>query len=189
MQLLLEKKTNWQEFSDFFRQKNITSLYHFTDRDNIDSIKRNKGLYSWDYCDKSNIQIPVSGGDQNSRIYDRRYGLQDYVRLSFVKDHPMKFVALRDNRINNAVVLEISIETCYFVNTLFANMNAADSKHTNSKGFSNNDTLDFIKTKVHFDLFRCRYNDLIDMDRKYYQAEILVKTWIPIEYITNINNF
>ena len=43
----MEKKTNWQEYKAILEQHGIKKLYHFTDRDNLESIIRNGGLYSW----------------------------------------------------------------------------------------------------------------------------------------------
>jgi flagellar biosynthesis GTPase FlhF len=51
---LLDKKHNWQEFQQVLQQNGITTLYHFTDRANIKSIKEHGGLYSWHYCDRKN---------------------------------------------------------------------------------------------------------------------------------------
>lgn len=43
----MDKKTNWQEYQAIIEQQGITKLYHFTDRDNLQSIIQNGGLYSW----------------------------------------------------------------------------------------------------------------------------------------------
>lgn len=37
----MEKKTNWQEYKAILEQHGIKKLYHFTDRDNLESIIRN----------------------------------------------------------------------------------------------------------------------------------------------------
>lgn len=182
LQDLLQKKSNWKDFEKILRENQITTLYHFTDRANLASIKKKGGLYSWDYCEKDGISISTPGGDPLSRDLDTRQGLRDYVRLSFIEDHPMMFVAKRDNRIQNPVILEISTEVAFLKGTRFSNMNAADGKH------QNRDSADFLKG-LKFELFNQSYFNLDTMDKKYYQAEIMVRTWIPLKYITNINNF
>lgn len=53
----MEKKTNWQEYKAILEQHGIKKLYHFTDRDNLESIIRNGGLYSWADCDSKGIKI------------------------------------------------------------------------------------------------------------------------------------
>lgn len=180
---LLAKKHNWQEFQQVLQQNGIMTLYHFTDRANIKSIKEHGGLYSWDYCDRHNITIPYQGGGPLSRSLDRQYSLQDYVRVSFTRNHPMMFVARNDGRIQNPVILEINLDVCYFQETRFADMNATKTGHSQGKSLIDLQNIHFntVKLPNHF--------DLDESEKSYFQAEILVKTWIPIKYITNINNF
>ncbi len=177
---LLNKKSNWRDFQKLLQENNITILYHFTDHSNLKSIKENGGLYSWYYCGRNNIVIPMTGNSSLGRSLDLEFGLEDYVRLSFIKDHPMKHVAMNEGRITRPFLLKVSIEVCYFENTRFSDMNAADRRHTNS------DSVDFLNS-LRFDLFNKRYFDLDAIEKKQHQAEVLVKTWIPAEYITNIN--
>jgi len=180
---LLVKKTNWVEFQQVLQQNDVITLYHFTDRANIASIKKYGGLYSWDYCDKNDIIIPYQGGGSLSRDLDRKYSLQDYVRVSFTRNHPMMFVAQNEGRIQNPVILTISLDVCYFQETRFANMNATKTGHKQGKNLENLQSVHFntVKQINHF--------DLDELEKPYFQAEVLVKTWIPIKYITNINNF
>ena len=180
---LLVKKQNWQEFQQVLQQNGVITLYHFTDRANIASIKKYGGLYSWDYCDKNDIIIPYQGGGTLSRDLDRKYSLQDYVRVSFTRNHPMMFVAQNEGRIQNPVILTISLDVCYFQETRFANMNATKTGHKQGKNLENLQSVHFntVKQINHF--------DLDELEKPYFQAEVLVKTWIPIKYITNINNF
>ena len=180
---LLTRKQNWQEFQHVLQQNNVMTLYHFTDRANIASIIRYGGLYSWYYCSKNDIIIPYPGGDGVSRREDMLYDLQDYVRLSFCNDHPMKYVARNQGRIQNPVILTISLDVCYFQETRFADMNATRRGHRQGKNLEN-------LQSVHFNTVRQRSHfDLEEAEKPYFQAEVLVKTWIPLEYITNINSF
>ena len=180
LKALLNKKANWRDFQKILQENNITILYHFTDLSNLKSIKENGGLYSWYYCDRNNIVIPMTGNSSLGRSLDLEFGLEDYVRLSFIKDHPMKHVAMNEGRVTKPYILKVSIDVCYFENTRFSDMNAADKRHTND------DSIDFLNS-LRFDLFQRRYFDLNPIEKKLHQAEILVKTWIPAEYITNIN--
>ncbi|AMQ56272.1 DarT ssDNA thymidine ADP-ribosyltransferase family protein [Algoriphagus sanaruensis] len=180
LKALLNKKSNWRDLKKVLQENNITILYHFTDHSNLKSIKENGGLYSWYYCDKNNIVIPMTGNSSLGRSLDLEFGLEDYVRLSFIKDHPMKHVAMNEGRITRPYLLKVSIEVCYFENTRFSDMNAADRRHTNG------DSVDFLSS-LRFDLFHKRYFDLNPIEKKQHQAEVLVKTWIPAEFITNFN--
>lgn len=76
-------KPDWKKHKRILEQHCITSLYHFTDRSNLQSIKQHGALFSWHHCETNSIKIPVPGGNQLSRDLDTRKGLQDFVRVSF----------------------------------------------------------------------------------------------------------
>ncbi len=179
----MEKKRNWQEYLQVLKDGRITKLYHFTDRDNLESIIKHGGLYSWADCEDKGIKIAKPGGGDLSRSLDRRDGLQYYARLSFVSDHPMMFVAMNEGRISNPVVLEIDLEAALWEDTLYADRNMTKN------GANVGGTLDDLKA-IHFGLFwGRRYFDMSDEAKMYYKAEVLVKNFIPLKYITNIGNF
>lgn len=48
-------KNNWQEYKQILERENINYLYHFTDRDNLESIIKNGGLFSWADCKVGNL--------------------------------------------------------------------------------------------------------------------------------------
>lgn len=179
----MNKKSNWQEYEQVLKEGRITKLYHFTDRDNLESIIKHGGLYSWKDCEDKGIKIAKPGGSGTSRSLDQRDGLQYYARLSFVPDHPMMYVAMDDGRISNPVVLEIDLETALWEDTMYADRNMTKN------GANVGGTLDDLKA-VHFGLFwGRRYFDMSEEAKMYYKAEVLVKHFIPLKYITNIGNF
>ncbi len=181
----MEKKSNWQEFKAILDQHGIKKLYHFTDRDNLESIIKNGGLYSWMDCERKGIIIAKPGGGILSRQLDCRRNLQDYVRVSFTTQHPMMFVAMKDGRISNPVILEIDPEVAFWNGTLFSNLNAASHKIKPNIG----DSISDLK-KIHFQSVKVRKHfDLPEEEQPYFQAEVLVKNFIPLEYIKNIGNF
>ena len=179
----MNKKSNWQDYAKVLNDGHVAKLYHFTDRDNLESIIKNGGLYSWKDCEEKGIKISKPGGGDLSRSLDSRDGLERYVRLGFSDDHPMKFVAMDDGRISNPVVLEIDIDVVLWQNTLYADRNATKN------GANVGGTLDDLK-RIQLYLFRgIRYFDLDANEKMFYQAEILVKNFIPLKYIKNIGNF
>ncbi len=172
-----ELKENWQDFKRVLDENRVSYLYHFTDNRNIQSIKRHGGLLSWYYCRTHNIPIPYQGGDDVSMELDKKYGLQDYVRLSFCNEHPMKY---RLEQSGCAIkVLRIKVDVALLKDTQFSDMNAADKRHTHGKQLENLQMVDFDATKM--DYLR---ND--DPKFKLHQAEVMVKTFIPLKYIENI---
>lgn len=176
-------KSNYQEFKDILERHGITKLYHFTDRDNLESIIRNGGLYSWADCESKSIGIKKPGGDDLSRHLDRRRGLQNFVRVSFVSEHPMMHVAKNYERISNPIILEIDPQVIYWQHTQYADRNAAKAEANVGEDLS-----DF--NAIHFDTVKTsRYLELDTDERPFFQAEVLVKNHIPLKYITNIGNF
>lgn len=181
----MEKKSNWQEFKAILDQHKIVKLYHFTDRDNLDSIIKNGGLYSWMDCERKGIKINKPGGSSVSRQLDSGRNLEDYVRVSFTTQHPMMYVAMKDGRISNPVILEIDLETIYWNETLYANLNAA--RYTLKPNIG--PTISDFK-QIHFQSVKARKHfDLPEEEQPYFQAEVLVKNFIPLQYIKNIGNF
>lgn len=176
----VEYKPNTEQILRLLRDKNIRYLYHFTSVENIPSIKKNKGLYSWDYMNRNGICIPVAGGDSMSRSLDMKYNLQDYVRLSFCQDHPMAYrLRMAGEKI---VLLMIDIRAAAFSETQYSDMNAADSRHHHGPSMSDLERVDFSAVKR-------TYVSSSDPDFKTHQAEVMVKTHIPSEYILNLDDF
>ena len=176
-------KNNYDEFKKLIEQHHITTLYHFTDRENLESIIKNGDLYSWADCEQKGISISKPGGSLDSRNLDKRDNLQNFVRVSFVKEHPMMYVAMNDGRISNPVVLEIDPEVIYWQDSLYADRNA-----TKNGALVGSSIDDF--SQLHFNSFKAKKHFDLDADeQKFYQAEVLVKNHIPLQFIKNIGNF
>lgn len=175
-------KENWEGFQDILSINGITKFYHFTDSENLNSIRKYGGLYSWWKADQLGIEIPKAGGIGFGRGLDLHYGLENYVRLSFTKNHPMLYIAKRENKILNPVILEIDISVAYLEDTRFSNMNATKTGHKQGKNLED-------LSRIKFELVnKASHFDISENEKHYYQAEILVLEKIPIEYITNLNN-
>jgi hypothetical protein len=170
-------KEDWQSFKQVLDENHVRYLYHFTDVRNIPSIKKHGGLLSWHYCHTHGITIPCQGGDYDSRELDKKYGLEDYVRLSFCDDHPMAYRLKQSG--SNIVVLRINVDVALLKDTQFSDMNAADKRHTHGKNLAHLQMVDFDATRMH-------YLRRDDPNFKLHQAEVMVKTFIPLKYIENI---
>lgn len=178
--LSTERKENWSDFKQILDNNGIRYLYHFTDKRNIPSIKLHGGLYSWHYCKKNNITIPCQGGDYDSQELDKKYGLEDYVRLSFCNDHPMAYRLQQSG--SDIVILKIEADVALLKGTLFSDINAADKLHTHGG------ELDDLK-RVNFNATKRNYVRKDDDDFKPHQAEVMVKTFVSKKYIVNLDNF
>lgn len=157
----------------------IRCFYHFTARENLSSIKRLGGLYSWFSMQENKRTIPCSGGDDWSHQLDMRHGLQDYVRLSFCDDHPMAY-RLKQNG-TPLVLLKIDIDVASWKDTQFSDINAADNNHRHGGGLAD-------LNRVNFSAVKRNYVSRDDNDFKPHQAEVMVKTFIPAKYILNLNS-
>ena len=158
----------------------VNFFYHFTSQKNLASIRRNGGLYSWQYLKSHNIDIPVQGGGELSQGLDQYKGLSDYVHLSFCDDHPMAYRHIQNGE--DIVVLKISTDVAMLDGTMFSDMNAVDSKSNCAIGLKGLE-------KVNFEATKEKYLRNDDPLFKYKQAEILVKTHVPLKYILNIDEF
>ena len=95
----------------------------------------------------------------------------------------MMYVAMQDGRLSNPVILEIDPEVIYWNDSKYANVNATRS------GARKGGSIDDFKS-IHFQSVKARKHfDLPDEEQPYFQAEVLVKNFIPLEYIKNIGNF
>ena len=177
--LTIRKKENAQEILTYLKIKGVRYFYHFTDENNIMSIKKMGGLYSWYYCVNNDINIPNAGGDSQSRGLDTRQGLEDYVRLSFCSDHPMAYKKHKEG--SKLVLLRINIEVATFKETQFSNVNAAANNNSHGTTFEDLKRVNISATQQSY----VRREDDIFHE---HQAECMVKTFLPIEYIENINH-
>jgi len=170
-------KPDFDKFKEIIEANNITCLYHCTDHSNLESIKKHGFLFSWFYSERAQMRIPCPGGDELSRQLDFRKGLEDYVRLSFRRGQPMIFVANKAGKIPQPFDLIIDPQVVYWQNTLFSDRNATDNTACVGGGIE-----DF--KKVRFDLLTRSWQN--NEEKKLFQAEILVKAYLPIEYIKNL---
>ena len=173
------KKDGYVDFTTILEANGISYLYHFTDRRNLDSIKQHGGLLSWFYCEKNNIHIPYPGGDSSSKSLDKSFHLEDYVRLSFCENHPMSWRLQQQGY--DLVLLKVKIDAAWMKYTMFSDINAADTCHSHGGTLSDLKKVDFTATKQHY----VRRDSPIF---KTHQAEVLIKTFLPIEYIINFDN-
>ncbi len=166
----------------YFREMGIYYFYHFTDASNIPLIKQRKGLFSWSYLASHNLRIPAPGGNDTSRGLDRDKGLEDYVRLSLCKSHPMAYRIFQESQGRaNLVLLKIKIDVSMFESTKFSDINATDKRAQIGTD------KEFIEENFDFDAIGMKWCRSTNPKHKKRQAEILVKTHIPAKFIENLN--
>jgi len=100
---------NLQEILKFY---GITSIWHFTDESNLESIQKH-GLLSLQLITEEKIHVPCFGANTLSHNLDKKKGLDKFVHLSIIKDHPMQYVKKRSGEIPNPIWLEIDISVLF----------------------------------------------------------------------------
>jgi hypothetical protein len=171
-------KDDAEAIMNYFKQNGIYKFYHYTDTRNINSILQNSGLYSLNEMEKKHIDFT-----QGSETREE----PDYVRMSYTKNHPLMYVSKNSGRIINAKVLEVDIEIAGLRKTKFTNVNAARTATYPTVKFGTD--LNFIQENVKLDIVKQpNHFNLNEDDKPYYQAEIMVKDHVELEYIKNLND-
>jgi len=124
-QILQQNKTD-EEVKTFLDQYNIKSVWHFTDQSNIESITKH-GLLSLHKLRQQHIDVEYTGSSKESHMIDRYKGLDKYVHLSFIQDHPLYYIALNEERIIDPAWIEIDISVIFEETTLFCDKVANDN--------------------------------------------------------------
>ena len=154
----------------YLSKNGVTRLFHFTDVE----PGFNSQNWAYDVC-LIGTAIPAKmNSDALSRDLDKARGLQDYVRLSFNEQNPMKYVAKTQKRVSKPVMLQIMLEVVTKPGVLFSDCNATRKDAVTSP---NPDVvrLDIVKARNQF--------AVAVKERHFYQAEVLVPSPVPPELI------
>lgn len=171
-------KTILEKFDKF------DGIWHFTDRSNIDSIKQH-GLLALAQASERGIKIPTPGGNSLSHNLDQEKGLDKYIHLAFVDDHPMLYSVKQEGRIENPVWLKIKSSILLEDGVRFC----ADVANKAGVHILNAEQA---KVEIDFEVLLA-YTDWTDKKvqarrQKAIKSEILVPNCIPIKQILGIKN-
>jgi hypothetical protein len=155
------------------RNQGIRYLYHFTDSDNLPSIKKS-GLMSASELLSAAVPSKMNS-DETSRKLDTKANLGHFVRLSFCAKNPMMFVAKKEGRISNPVILRIKLEAVSRPGVMFSDCNATRHDAIISER----------PDVIRFDVVKAKSCFAVpELLRHYYQAEILIPSPLPPHLIT-----
>lgn len=172
-------KKEKDKIRQYLQSNGIVCLYHFTESDKIDSIIKYGGLLSYKRCLDEDIVMPVREDMALSRDIDAKFGLEDYVRLSFCSHLPK--IDERKSEGANLVMLRICIDVALFDETMFTDIEATHNGLKYGNSFEDLKRVNLASTQKEF----CEPSDPDFLQR---QAEILVRGLIPLKYIINISN-
>lgn len=154
-------------------------FFHFTDERNLASIKK-QGILSARLLQGAGVKA-VYGGNDRSRDADKRFGMDRYVHLCFMKGHPMEYLARNQGRIKNPSYLEIAPEILNLPDGLVS-MGVSNSHDVERLPI--NDGLDKLDAEV---IYRyTRGPESVARWRLAHKCEILILDKIPSEYIRNL---
>jgi len=161
----------------------IECVWHFTDKSNIESIKRLGGLFSFSELEKNGTLIPSPGGNVWSHDADKSQGMDKFVHLCFCRAHPMLFIAQEDGRITDPVWLQVDKDTILDPNVRFT------PDVSNKVGVPILDH-EAAKEQIDFEVIY-KYTDWSDPEiqqrrQTAEKSEILVPQFVPIDKIRNI---
>lgn len=170
-------KSNKNEIRNYLESNGIKYLYHFTEKQKIESIIKYGGLFSYKRAFDESIAMPVREDMALTRDIDAKMGLEDYVRTSFCSRLPK----IKERQAEGAelVLLKIDIDVALFESTLFTDMEATK---VNMKF---GDKFEDLK-KVNLKATQKENSNPEDDDYWQRQAEVLIKGFIPLKYITNV---
>ena len=159
-------------------------LYHFTDRQNLPSI-RERGLVSKTRMRSEGWWPTAAGGNDLSHGLDTRYGIDPYVSLCFTDNHPMLFLAQQQGRLLDVVYLKVCPEALQIADTLisFGVANAADAQHLPiADAVQQFDELDLKVLYTRTDWSNPEVNQRLRRARKF---EILIPDSVPTNFIVD----
>lgn len=158
----------------------IDAVWHFTDRSNLELIYRHKGLFSLAELERRGIEVPTPGGNNWSHEADKLKGLDKYVHLSFLNDHPMLFRAMQDGRILDPVWLKIESSILLQDGVRFC----SDVSNKSGVAILNpEEAIEQIDFDVLFTYMDWRNPDVQARRQAAIKSEILVPDSVPIEKI------
>lgn len=167
------------------KKYNIDGIWHFTDRANIDLIKQHGGLLSHAELIRRNVAIPAPGGNDLSHDADHCKGLDEYVHLAFVDDHPMLYAAKQDGRIQNPIWLKIKITVLQIPGVLYC---ANVSNKSGVPTLNAEEAATQIDFEVLFTWLDWRDSLVQQRLRAARKSEIIVPNLVPIDYIMGWKN-
>jgi len=170
-----EAKIESKEASvDVLRSHDIQVLYHFTDAANLESI-REHGLLSASCLTQQSLKA-VMNSDAKSRTIDKQMGLENFVRLSFNKENPIKYIAKNQGRIARPIMLQIKLEVVSRQGALFFDCNPTRNDAVQSCSPS----------VVHFDIVKAENQFGVAPElQRFYQAEVLVPS--PVSRLDRVS--
>ena len=158
----------------------IEYVWHFTDLSNLDSINQTEGLLSLSELTQRGLLIPKPGGNDWSHTADRMKGVDRYIHLAFVKNHPMQYIAKQDGRHPDPIWIKIKSDILLEKTTRFC------SDVSNKSGvriLDSEEAKEQIDFEVLFKTLDWNDTEIFERRKAAEKSEILVPSFIPLNMI------
>ena len=156
----------------------IPVLYHFTDRRNLEFVRKYGGLHPFNDLVKQGISVPAPGGNQWSRDADEAKGMDRYVHLCFRPSHPMEYMARQEGRIKDSIFLAINASVLRFDGVMFT------SDVSNKSGVQ---PIPITRAEIDYEVLYARtdWSDAAIQQRlrQVEKYEVLVPCCVPLSHI------
>lgn len=163
----------------------IQNIWHFTDRSNWNSIQQHGGLLSLKKLNDRGIDIPMPGGNDWSHEADENRGLDKYVHLTFVSNHPMLYVAQQELRITNPIWLKIDVTVLMDLRVRFC---SSVANGNGAKLLSHQEAVDEIDFEVLFTRMDWHNSEIHNRRNAAEKSEILVPDMVRLDKILGCYN-
>lgn len=172
-------RNEFEELKSILLEHGIDRLFHITDRSNWTSIKENNGIRSSDSLRNCDAVFKGSCGDGLSRHIDQELSLSDYIHLSFIPEAPWQRAAEKAGFIKEPIILEVPLDILLDEDTQF-------STGSPSSSISKIGGAKEVFKSIDFDTLVSDPQEISEPDKRdAFQAEALVKRFIPFDRILN----
>jgi len=161
-----------------------TYLYHFTDKRNVEGIRKRGGLYSFKELGNSTANEIFCGGNDWSHDADRMYEVDDFVHLCFTQNHPMEYLARQEGRIQDTYWISVHRDVLHLEGVRFTN------DVSNKAGITlltSEQAVEELDHEATFTFINFNMADNQQRKQKAEKYEILIPKHIPLNYLVNIN--
>jgi len=166
---------------DFIERFSPKGFYHFTDTRNLPSIRKH-GLLSLSEIRRLGIENTVAGGNDWSHEEDQRRGLDRYVHLCFLKEHPMEYVAReKEKRIQESRFILVSRDVIHRDGVRFT---AGVANRSGSRLLTLKEACESMDFEVIYDRTDWRDPQIQERRKAAKKYELLVPVSIGVEHLS-----
>ena len=160
-------------------------LYHFTDKRNIEGIKKRGGLFSFNELEDIKTDEIFWGGNDWSHDADKMNGVDDYIHLCFIRNHPMEYQARQEGRIQETFWILVHKDVLHIKGVRYTN------DVSNKAGvmlLTNKQAVEELDHEAIFTFIDFGIAGNLQRKQIAEKYEILIPRHVPLKYLMNIDD-